>query len=716
MHSIIKKTIDTYEMDNRSTTHYLHTFLQETVSTYDFMDAGYVGIVCGDMWLVHSTVNTDFSTLLMPPAKKSPMGIPVFTDATIIEGFKDHYYDIRDIADFYSPLDAEKINIIRKIHKDFNRFIIIPMTYKTCVMGHLMLCVHENTSKEQVQDLMTTLEVAVKLMASYLHNSKLDDMSYAYKGIVETTNAVSSTNRLTGYIHKSFISTLMKLALNLIPEADYGSSVIINNGLWMFDDSVGHDVEALKSLPISRELYLTNEQLIRQSKKLGHNIYLIKDILWHEIESRENTNFIRKMIREKSKPIKSSLQVHISNSGALKGLITLDIAPNNPLEFSSNSVEILKQIGNMASLFFSYNTLYGYSESFNKLTKLISSYSFNRSDQDTFAKHFLSLMVEGIPEANFASIYIRSKGKIHYIDAVGHDIDTLRQLDIDAAYFSDPEPEKNDRHILTPFTIYRNIQETSVNKMPQKLQKQFIDATRASKESMICHFQLNEDTIMDIAIDIGEGSLLSFSNESIITFQSYANVGFAFIAQQRFYHAEEQPANEDMLDIRDTDFDDDVHAILSTVDELTGLYNHTFIITLLKEMMKNAKESHEPISIAMYDIDYFKSINDIHSHITGDHVLMSVSRLIQKTHLKHYAGRYGGEEFLVIMPGYDLEQARQSAEHLRKQIETTAFDQDLKLTISGGVVQWQAESETELIHKADKLLRTAKTNGRNRIE
>lgn len=716
MHSIIKKTIDTYEMDHRSTTHYLQTFLQETTSTFDFISAGYIGVVFGDMWLIHSTVHIDFSELLSPPSQRSHFGIPVFSDVSVLDGFSNAYYDIDDIKDFYESLDTRSIKVIRKIHSNFKRFIIIPMTFKQAPMGHIVLCIRENTSKAQIKTLLETLEIAAKLLAAYLHNAQLDDTAYAYRGIVETTNAVSSTNRLTGYIHKSFISTLMKLAINLIPEADYGSSVIINNGLWMFDDSVGHDVDALKSLPISRELYLTNQALVKEGTKLGHNIYLIENILWHELDDKEDNNIIRKMIREKSKPIKSSLQVHILNSGALKGLITLDIAPNNPLSFSSKSVALLKQIGNMASLFFNYNTLYGYSESFNQLTKLISTYSFNHSDKETFTKHFLSLMVEGIPEANFASIYLRQNDKIRYIDAIGHDIDTLRQLDISESYFADPDLEKHDRNMITPFTIYRNIQEISVRSMPQKLQKKFFEATRPCKESMICHFLLKENTIMDIAIDIGEGSLLSFSNESIITFQSFANIGFAFMAQQHFYQPGPSDNKAVALESQDTYLSDDTQSILSTVDELTGLYNHTFIITLLKEMLKNAKSSKQPISVAMYDIDHFKTINDMHSHIIGDHVLMSVSRLIQKSHLKHYIGRYGGEEFLVIMPGYDIEEANKSAELLRKQIETTIFDEDLKLTVSGGVIQWHNESETELIHKVDKLLRAAKKKGRNRIE
>lgn len=130
----------------------------------------------------------------------------------------------------------------------------------------------------------------------------------------------------------------------------------------------------------------------------------------------------------------------------------------------------------------------------------------------------------------------------------------------------------------------------------------------------------------------------------------------------------------------------------------------------------------------MTDIDFFKSVNDTYGHAAGDLVLKTVSRII-KLQLRDYdiAGRYGGEEFAVLLPFTKLEEAKMVAERLRKAVENKKIDiskintespqKNISVTISLGVAEYNnGDSEDTLLQNADKALYKAKESGRNRVE
>ena len=158
--------------------------------------------------------------------------------------------------------------------------------------------------------------------------------------------------------------------------------------------------------------------------------------------------------------------------------------------------------------------------------------------------------------------------------------------------------------------------------------------------------------------------------------------------------------------------------ILSITDGLTGLYNHRYIVDALSSRITEATRYRKPLSIGMFDIDYFKKINDKYGHVFGDEVLIKISSVIEETIRKvDIAGRYGGEEFLIVIPDTDSSGAYKTAERIRESIEKIKWDKDgLKVTISGGVCEFKDEDSGKLITKADKLLYKAKESGRNRIE
>ena len=161
---------------------------------------------------------------------------------------------------------------------------------------------------------------------------------------------------------------------------------------------------------------------------------------------------------------------------------------------------------------------------------------------------------------------------------------------------------------------------------------------------------------------------------------------------------------------------------LANFDSLTGLYNRRSILRKLGEQLKYARRYREELSLIMLDIDHFKKVNDQYGHLTGDEVLAEVATLIrQNIRVVDAAGRYGGEEFIIILPKTDLSSALVIAERIRKTIEATEMkDFEGKvfgITVSQGLSSWKpGDDEYSLISCADDALYGAKENGRNRVE
>ncbi|MCH7709403.1 MAG: diguanylate cyclase [Myxococcales bacterium] len=164
-------------------------------------------------------------------------------------------------------------------------------------------------------------------------------------------------------------------------------------------------------------------------------------------------------------------------------------------------------------------------------------------------------------------------------------------------------------------------------------------------------------------------------------------------------------------------------AKLSTVDALTGLRTRRYVTELLSIEVIRARRYKTPLSVLMADIDHFKRVNDAHGHPTGDAVLRGVSEsLTRALRATDTAGRYGGEEILVVLPQNDLKGSMVFAERWRSIVEESVFKSpdgaEIQVTISIGVAQYHDRHETpdDLIAAADKLLYVAKDGGRNRVE
>lgn len=158
--------------------------------------------------------------------------------------------------------------------------------------------------------------------------------------------------------------------------------------------------------------------------------------------------------------------------------------------------------------------------------------------------------------------------------------------------------------------------------------------------------------------------------------------------------------------------------IMAVTDGLTSLYNHKYIFELLDKEIEKSRRYNQPLSLVIFDLDHFKKMNDNYGHPFGDAVLKKVSEIIKKSiRSVDYAGRYGGEEFMVILPQTGQDRAYEVSERIRIKIShIKASHPDFSITISGGCAQFRGEKNMDYIKTVDELLYRAKTNGRNNIQ
>lgn len=160
---------------------------------------------------------------------------------------------------------------------------------------------------------------------------------------------------------------------------------------------------------------------------------------------------------------------------------------------------------------------------------------------------------------------------------------------------------------------------------------------------------------------------------------------------------------------------------LSITDSLTKLYNSRHFFRQLRQEIERAKRYEEPLSLILLDIDNFKGYNDTYGHLEGDRVLAVLADVIRETlRSADSAYRYGGEEFTVILPETEGENALLVAERLRKGFEETVLTplprSEVHMTVSVGVTQYiPGEEDSVLIKRADSAMYTAKTSGKNRV-
>jgi diguanylate cyclase (GGDEF)-like protein len=156
-------------------------------------------------------------------------------------------------------------------------------------------------------------------------------------------------------------------------------------------------------------------------------------------------------------------------------------------------------------------------------------------------------------------------------------------------------------------------------------------------------------------------------------------------------------------------------------DALTGVFNRRYLEDTLERELARAKRETYPLSVVMMDLDYFKEVNDTYGHEAGDVVLKTLAAtVVNQSRQGDFVCRYGGEEFVLVMPNIGIETARDRAEDLHQTINALNIPYgvfNLTTTISMGVAMYPDHgiAKDELMRAADRALYVAKNTGRNRV-
>jgi len=156
---------------------------------------------------------------------------------------------------------------------------------------------------------------------------------------------------------------------------------------------------------------------------------------------------------------------------------------------------------------------------------------------------------------------------------------------------------------------------------------------------------------------------------------------------------------------------------LATIDRLTGIYNRYAFEKFLEEEISRAERYGTNFALIMFDIDNFKKINDTYGHQTGDMILKKISQIVKENIRKSdIFGRWGGEEFMIILPVKNIDEASKVAEKIRKKIEEYKFPKVNRVTISAGVTMYKnGDTLKSIIRRVDTALYMAKKSGKNKV-
>ena len=157
---------------------------------------------------------------------------------------------------------------------------------------------------------------------------------------------------------------------------------------------------------------------------------------------------------------------------------------------------------------------------------------------------------------------------------------------------------------------------------------------------------------------------------------------------------------------------------IATIDEKTGVYNNKFFKTVSEMELDKVKRGIDPLSLLILDIDNFKKLNDTYGHIVGDKMLKCLGTVMKENTRKYdIISRFGGEEFIILLPNTNIKRAITVCDRIRKKVQEDNEMVKYKVTISGGLTEYKkGDSIKRMQVRADKAVYQAKKLGKNRIE
>jgi diguanylate cyclase (GGDEF)-like protein len=242
----------------------------------------------------------------------------------------------------------------------------------------------------------------------------------------------------------------------------------------------------------------------------------------------------------------------------------------------------------------------------------------------------------------------------------------------------------------------------------------------AIKNALAGHFQRNEHNVQDIVFDVFYSPVFDQHGKVIQVIGVANDITERKLAEidLQYMKASLQSANNDLKAILAREQQ------LARTDALTGVYNRRHLYELAQHEFEIAARYHQPLSILMFDIDHFKHVNDTFGHALGDQILQLVTQIARaELRSADVIGRYGGEEFVIVLPMTNAQQAYPLAERIRAGVAALRVPTekgDAIVTLSIGIVEMahgvQTKTAEELIRFSDKAMYAAKQAGRNRTE
>ncbi len=614
----------------------------------------------------------------------------------------------------------------------FNRFIedqditspiiVLRLFMGGFLVGDLILLTQITSLSEELANALSFYRHNLQSLLIPLLTSKSKNQIQTFQ---DMTDSLLNSRHYQTTDTESFMVRLLDIVFELTKEPDYGSALLYEEGYWTYVYTIGHDLKQLSSIKIPNNIFLPDMTSSKNHMEVSPRIFITDNILSKDTTASDPyRQHIFRVIEKGSQPIAQTIQLHIYLEEQLKGVLAFDIGAESDKVFTKKTIDVLKQIRLLGQVLFTYSNMVSRSESFEKLTNLISKLLVADGRQMVFLKDFLKLLTENLYEVSYATAYLRDSKGIHFLQAVGHDLKGLQSLELKPEHFVSQDIIRS-HNILKEKSIQSNPNLTATllsdlfsyarESMPEDIYKAYTKVNQPIKDGLIAQMHLEKDMYMYITCDIPEGSPLSFSDNTIHLFSMLINLGFSFISNQYFIDKYKNLNSEleNIIEQRTTALKKSNEKLRDLVerDSLTGLLNHKAIISRLTEALKK----EEDVSIFLFDIDFFKKVNDEFGHQTGDMVLHKISAFLLKDQ-EVISGRYGGEEFMIIMKKTDLPEAITYAQHFLNRIEAYPFIKNRIITVSGGVVTGNNTNSAKMIKTADSLLYEAKHAGRNQIK
>lgn len=294
----------------------------------------------------------------------------------------------------------------------------------------------------------------------------------------------------------------------------------------------------------------------------------------------------------------------------------------------------------------------------------------------------------------------------HYQPALIKSLETFEKLERDAAERSIAQAEHYAIQIAVLLSLVSAMAVIVASAMSLWLAKRFVIPLTALTEHVKAFPDASMSTPLQIATDDEMGSLSQALN------RMEAEIQESHQELERYAATLETQVEERTRELK----------LLAITDSLTGIYTRRHFFALAEQSFSEAERLNHSFSIAIFDVDHFKTVNDRYGHAVGDRVLKQAVQ-IMKLHIRQMdiLGRYGGEEFVIALPSAGIEESLQVTKRIAATLRETQFECDgqfFGITVSGGIAECNStpnESLEDVLLKADKALYSAKERGRDLI-